>query len=139
MVGKFTDSQVDKVKKMHRIRRERVQNLFQVYKNHNSLYGAVERNDGAFTDLPSAECTDALLMDYIDDDNGVVEGELSADLETFVAVQMCGTLRANKTSSALLNAELGCRMRPECCYLMNAKMVSGVVVTKTLANGNVNF
>jgi hypothetical protein len=77
MVGDFTEGQTRKVRKMHRVRRQLVDDVFSFYKTSNTLYENVLPNDEVlntdYTDI-SIDCD---LFEHIDDDAGRYEDDMN--------------------------------------------------------------
>jgi hypothetical protein len=81
MVGDFTNAQTTKVRKMHEIREERVQDAFNFYKLNNPLYSTVISNDAVLNELTEAQRMEQLSMDHIEDVGGVFQTKISGDQE----------------------------------------------------------
>lgn len=66
MVGDFTPSQVAQVRKMHRIRAQRVRDVFKFYKTHNHLYASVVPNEGGINMADMYDETDHVFVEHVD-------------------------------------------------------------------------
>jgi hypothetical protein len=81
MVGDFTEEQTRKVKKMHEIRVQRVRDVFDFYRLNNCLYASVTPNDAVLNEMIDSERIAQLQVDYIEDEWGAIQDEMSAEQE----------------------------------------------------------
>jgi len=81
LVGDFTEAQTKKVRKMHAIRGQRVQDVFNFYKVNNCMYSSVASNGKVLNELFEPDLVDQIDMDQLEDASGTVRSEMNKEQE----------------------------------------------------------
>jgi hypothetical protein len=82
MVGDFTEGQLMKVRKMHRVRAQVVREVFDFYKNFNALYENVFPNaDVLNTEKYPDNAVDDIFFEYLEDSDEHYQDGISAESE----------------------------------------------------------
>ncbi|KAG1684317.1 hypothetical protein DVH05_028637 [Phytophthora capsici] len=82
MVGEFTDKQVGKVKKMHRIRNQHVKDVFNFYKTYNPLYSSAASSAKALAAQYSDKDIVEHFVEHVQEDGNALSDSMSIELES---------------------------------------------------------
>jgi hypothetical protein len=81
LVGDFTEAPTKIVRKMHAIRGQRVQDVFNFYKVSNCMYSSVASNGKVLNELFEPDLVDQIDMDQLEDASGTVRSEMNKEQE----------------------------------------------------------
>jgi hypothetical protein len=82
LVGVFTSPQAAQVRKMHRIRKQQVHDVFAFYKQYNHLYAGVAVNESALNSEYTDDDVEGAFLEHVADPEGNLDDAMNREQES---------------------------------------------------------